>query len=127
MDLYRFDDDLHIAIQGPCDCDTALETFEQCYAIGCASYDSGEDAVAATSFGLSKSETDFIEASCHGVDSVTVHSDRICYPSRLSRYFALNRHFDIKAGMTRAKEVISDYFNMKREAFEAKYANFRVR
>ncbi len=127
MDLYRFDRNLHIAEQGQCDCDSALETFEQFYANGCASYNSGEDAVAATSFGLSRSQTDFIEISCHGQDSIAIHSDRICYPSRLSRYFALNRHFDIKAGMTRAKEVISDYFNMKREAFEAKYANFRVR
>ncbi len=127
MDLYRFDRDLHVLEQGPCDRDAALEIFEQCYGKGCASYNSGEDAVAATSFGLSKSETDFIEISCHGPDSVTVHSDRICYPSRPSRYFALKQHFNIKVDKTGAREVITDYFNMEREAFEHKYANFLVR
>jgi hypothetical protein len=52
MDLYCFDRDLHVVEQGQCDCDAALKTFERCYVNGCASYDSGEDAAAATSFGL---------------------------------------------------------------------------
>ncbi len=127
MDLYRFDRDLHVLEQGSCDCDVSLETFEQCYANGFASYGSGEDAVAATSFGLSRSQTDFIEISCHGQDSITIHSDRICYPSRLSKTFALKQHFDIKVNRTGAREVIRDYFNMEREAFEHKYAHFLVR
>ena len=58
MDLYRFDRDLHVVEQGHCDCDGALETFEECYLNGCESYDSGEDAVAVTSFGLGTKKGD---------------------------------------------------------------------
>ncbi len=123
MNLYRFDSHLHIIEQGQCDCDAALETFERCYVDGCASYDSAEDAYAATSFGLSRSRTDFIEISCHGRDSVTVHSDRLCYPSRLSRYFGLKQHLYIKGDKTLGAEIIRDYFTMERQAFEAKYAD----
>jgi len=127
MDLYRFGRDLHVVEQGQCDCDAALETFERCYLNGRASYDSGEDAVVATSFGLSRSRQDFIELSCHGEDSVTVHSDRLYYPSWLSRYFGLKHHFYIKGDKARGTEIIRDYFSMERQAFEAKYADFLCR
>ncbi len=127
MDLYRFGHNLHILEQGQCDCDSALVTFEQCCQNGFTSFDSGEDAIAATSFGLSISRTDFIEISCHGHDSVTVHSDRLCYPSRLSKTFALKRHFLIKGDKAKGVEIIRDYFNMERQVFEAKYAYFLCR
>ncbi len=123
VDLYGFDRTLHVVKMGQCECDTALVTFEQCYGNGLSSYDSGEDALAATSFGLSRSEKDFIEISCHGLESVTVHSDRLCYPSRLGKTFGLKRHFFIKADKSRAVEIIHNYFSMERQAFEAKYAN----
>lgn len=124
MDLYRFDHNLHIVEQGQCDCGTALATFEQCYQNCFTSYDSGEDAMAATSFGLSISTTDFIEISCHGHDSMTVHSDRLCYPSRLSKTFALKQHFFIKRDKAKGAEIIRDYFSVDRQAFEVKYAEF---
>jgi len=123
IDLYRFDRTLHIVKMGECDCDTALATFEQCYGNGFSSYDSGEDALAATSFGLSRSEKDFIEISCHGLESVTVHSDRLCHRSRLSKSFSLKRHFFIKADKRRGVEIICNYFGMELQAFEAKYAH----
>jgi hypothetical protein len=127
MDLYRFDRNLHIVEKNECDSNAAFETFEQCYLNGCVSYDSAEDAYVATSFGLSRTMTDFIEVSCNGHDSVTVHSDRLCYPSRLSRYLGLKHHFYIKGDKTRGMETIRDYFSMDREAFEAKYADFLCR
>ena len=127
MNLYRFDRGLHILEQGQCDCKAALETFEQCYVNGCASYDSAEDAYAATSFGLWMSPKDFIEISCHGDDSVTVHSDRLYYRSRLSKYFGLKHSFHIKGDKGMGAEIIRDYFGMERQAFEAKYADFLCR
>ncbi len=127
MDLYRFDRNLHVVEMGHCDCKTALATFEQCYENGFASYDSGEDALADTSFGLSRSEKDFIEISCHGKDSVTVHSDRLCYPSRLSKTLAVNHHFFIKADKKMALEIIRNYFDLERDAFETEYKNFLCR
>ncbi len=127
MDLYRFDLDLHVVEQGQCDYDAALATFEQCYLNSFTSYDSGEDAIVATSFGLSKSKRDFIEFSFHGLDSVTVHSDRLSYPTRLGKYLSLKQHFYIKGDKARGAEIMRDYFNMERDAFEAKYADFLCR
>jgi len=127
MDLYRFDRNLHVAEQGQCDCDAALATFERCYENGFRSYGSGEDAMVATSFGLSRSGADFIEISCHGQESVTVHSDRLCYPSWLSRTFSLRNHFFIKGGKAKGMEIIRDYFSRERQGFEAKYADFLCR
>jgi len=127
MDLYRFDRDLHVIEKGQCDLDAVLETFEQCYLNGFASYDSGEDAYAATSFGLSRSRTDFIELSCHGHDSMTVHSDRLCYPSRLSKYFGLKHSFYIKGDKAMGVEIMRDYFSLGRQTFEDKYADFLCR
>jgi hypothetical protein len=127
IDLYRFDRTLHVVSMSQCDCETALATFEQCYKNGFASYDSGEDASAATSFGLSRSEKDFIEVSCHGQESATVHSARLCYPSGLSKTFALKHHFFIKADKTKGVEIIRNYFGMERSGFEAQYKNFLCR
>ncbi len=124
MNLYRFDSHLHIVEQGQCNRDTALEAFERCYMNGCASHASAEEAYAATSFGLSKSHGDFIEISCHGHDYVTVHSDRLCYPSRLRRYLALKRSLFVKGDKAMGAEIIRDYFAMERPAFEARYAEF---
>jgi hypothetical protein len=127
MRLYRFDRNLHVVEQGQCDCQTGLETFERCYENGLISYDSGENGMAATSFGLSRSRTDFIEISCHGQDKVTVHSDRLSYPSQMSKTFGLKRHFFMKGDKTKGIEIIQAYFNMERQAFEAKYAYFLCR
>lgn len=123
MDLYRFDRNLHIVEQGQCDCDAALETFEQCYKNGCTSYDSGENAYAATTFGLSRSQTDFIEISCNGHNSILVCSDRLCYPSQFKKIFSLKHSFHIKSDKAKGAEIIREYFSMERQQFEAKYAD----
>ena len=127
MNLYRFDLDLRIVEKGQCDCAGGMATFEECYVNSLKSYKSGEEAVAATSFGLSKSNTDFIELSCHGHDSITAHSDRLCYSSRLSKTFGLKHHFLIKGNKPQGLEIIQDYFSMERPAFEAKYVDFLCR
>ncbi len=125
MNLYRFDSHLHIVEQGQCNRDTALEAFERCYMNGCAAaHASAEEAYAATSFGLSRSQADFIEISCHGQDCVTVHSDRLCYPSRLRRYLALKRCLFVKGDKVMGARIIRDYFAIRRPAFEARYAEF---
>ncbi len=125
--IYRFDRDLHVVEQRQCDCAAALETFEQCYLNGLASYNEAEDAMVATSFGLSRSRTDFIEVSCNGRDSVTIHTDRLCYPSWLSKYFSYKHHLCIEGDKVKGVEIIRDYFSMERESFEAKYADFLCR
>ena len=125
--LYRFENNLHIAEQGECDCATALKTFEQCYQDGLASYRSGEAAMVATTLGLSRSKADFIEVSCNGNNAVSVHSDRLFYPSALKKAFSSKHHFFIKGDKDKATEVIRDYFTLDREQFEAKYEAFLSR
>ncbi len=127
MNLYRFDRDLHIVEKGQCDSGGALVVYEECYENGLKSYDSGEEAMSSTSFGLSRSDEDFIELSCHGYDSITVHSDRLHYPSRLSKAIGLKHHLFIKGDKTKGREIIQDFFGLERQEFEAKYADFLCR
>jgi len=127
MNLYRFDRNLQIVEKGQCDYASALVLYEECFENGLRSYDSGEEAMSLTSFGLSKSNEDFIELSCHGHDSITVHSDRLHYSSRLSKAFGLKRHFFIKGDKAKGKEIIQDFFGLTRQEFEAKYAGFLCR
>ena len=125
--LYRFDNNLHIVEQGECDCAMALKTLEQCYQNGLASYRSGEEAMVAASLGLSRSKADFIEVSCNGKDAVSVHSDRLSYPSPLKKVFSSKHHFFIKGDKDKGIEVIRDYFTLDRQQFEAKYEAFLSR
>lgn len=127
MDLYRYDRNLRIVGKGQCDCVSALVVYEECFENGLKSYDSGEEAISSTSFGLSKSNKDFIELSCHGCDSIAVNSDRLHYPSWLSKTFGLKHHFFIKGDKTKGKEIIQDYFGLTRQEFEGKYADFQCR
>ena len=125
--LYRFDSNLQIVEQGECDCDTALRTFEQCDQNSLCTYKSGEEAMAATSFGLSKSKDDFIEISCNGSNAVSIHSDRLCYPSSLNKAFSSKHHFFIQGDRDKGMEVIRDYFSLDRLQFEDKYKAFLSR
>ena len=125
--LYRFDSTLRIAEQGECDCETALRTFHQCNQNSLSTYKSGEEAMVATSLGLSKSKEDFIEISCNGNNAVSIHSDRLCYPSSLNKAFSLKHHFFIQGDKDKGMEVIRDYFSLDRLQFEAKYQAFLSR
>ncbi|MBN1910913.1 MAG: hypothetical protein JW818_14300 [Pirellulales bacterium] len=127
MNLYCFDRELNVIELGKGDCSTALERFEQCYLNGQTTYEYGEEAIAATTFGISRSDEDYLEISCHGMDQVTLSSDRLCYPSLLSRLFSLKKQLSIDTNKETAKAVISDYFTMQREAFEEKYSGYLCR
>jgi hypothetical protein len=105
----------------------ALATFEECYENSLAHYDSGEEAMAATTFGISKSKADFIEPSCHGLNLVTVHSDRLCYSSSMAKIFSSKHSLRIEGDKAMGVTVIRDYFELDREAFEAKYSGFLSR
>ena len=119
--LYRFNSDLQTVEQGECDCNMALKTLEQCDQNSLRTYKSGEEAITDTSFGLSKSKDDFIEISCNGNNAVSIHSDRLCYPSSLNKVFNLKHHFLIQGGKDKGMEVIRDYFGLDRVQFENKY------
>jgi hypothetical protein len=127
MDSYRFDRNHNLVENGRCELNAAITLFEECCQNGLKHYESGEEAIAATSFGLSHSEADFIEITCTGTNCVMVHSDRLHFPSGLSKAFTSKRHIRIDGGRSIGLEVIQDYFKMNRQEFETKYHNFLCR
>jgi hypothetical protein len=127
MNLYQFDRDQRIVKRGQCDHRTAQAMYEECYENGLKSYYSGEEAMSRTSFGLSKSNEDFIEVSCNGYNSIAVHSDRLHYPSRMSKFLGTKKHLFIKGDKSKGEEIIRNFFDLERQEFEAKYSEFLCR
>ncbi len=126
--LYEFEEpDLSVVDRGECDLKQALAKFEECYKRGLVNYQSAESAMAATSFGLNRSESDFIEISCNGEHSVLIYSDRLFYSSKLARWFGTSRHLEIKGNKELGYTAIDDYFRLDRAAFESKYLSFICR
>ena len=121
MKLYRFDRSLHIVESGDCDLPRALQILRECYDRGLKTYNSAEEAISETNLGLQSSEQDFIEITGHGFDSVVVHSDRLFFPSSLSRLFSLKKHLGISGTLGTITQVIQDYARLKREQFEKKH------
>lgn len=127
VSLYRFEHNLEIVEKGECDCGQALALLDECYSKDLHTFNSSEDAASATSFGLSKSDEDFIEISCDGNGNVSVHSDRIHYPSWISKRMSLKNHLYIKGEKESATRVIRDFYQLERQAFEEKYAKHLCR
>ena len=96
INLYRFDHNLDIVEKGECDCAQAYALLDECHGKELRSFNSSEVAASTTSFGLSKSDEEFIEISCDGNGIVSVHSDRIHYPSWISKKLSLKKHLYIK-------------------------------
>lgn len=119
--LYRFDRDLKLKELGSCDVARALQTLRECYDRGLKRYVSDEEAISETSFGLRRSDTDFIEITCNGADSIAVHSDRLVFPSKLSGVFSPKKHLAISGNLSVVTEVVRDYSELTREQFEEKY------
>jgi hypothetical protein len=128
MKLYGFDArTLATVEETECSLSVALRRFEACYDRGLARYQSVEAAISATSFGLYRSEEDFIEISCNGKDDVLIHSDRLFYSSGFARWFTTKQHLGIKSDRFHCGQVIKDYFELERRAFESAYSQFTCR
>jgi len=123
MNLYRKNHALSIVDHGPCDEERALAELKSFFDAGLQTYDSGEEALEKSTFGLSRSEEDFLEASCTG-HAVDFYSDRLVIPAGLASLFAGKKHFWISVGRVQAEEVIRDYFRLPRAAFEETYQSF---
>ena len=119
--LYRFDRNLRPVELGTCDVARALQMLRECYERGLKSYVNGEEAISETSFGLQRSEADFVEITCNGADSVAVHSDRLVFPSKLAGVFSLKKHLAISGGLSLVTQVVQSYMELNREQFEEKY------
>lgn len=127
INLYRFDENIDIVDKGSCERGAALAILDNCFEKDLNTFKSVEKAMSETSFGLSKSEQDFIEVSCDGNGLVSVHSDRLYYSSWVSRTFGFKHHFHINGEKDKIKNVIQDFYQMERQAFEGKYSGFLCR
>jgi hypothetical protein len=128
MTIYGFHpQSLEIIDGGECDLASVLERFELCYDAGLQKSATGELAVASSSFGVWRSDSDFIEVACNGHESVAIHSDRLFFPSTLSRLFARKQRFSISGDRHLAISAITDYFALERDAFEIRYSKFICR
>lgn len=85
-------------------------------------FENGDLAMEQTCFCISRDKRDFLQVNCDGRDTVWFISDRLDYDmnfllrilcSKTLMAFGGNREIGIK--------VISDYFQLSRESFEAKY------
>ena len=126
MNLYSFGVK-GVIERGTCDLAGALDELKGCHSRGLLYYAHAEEAIEKTSFGLCKTEKDFIEVSCDDPDSVSIHSDRLHYSSLFSRMVALKAHLSICGSMDMAEAVIGDYYELDRKAFELKYSKFACR
>ena len=127
MKLYRLGRALSIVELVECDEDRAVGELKCAYEAGLTTYDSGEEALEKTGFGLFRSEADFLEASCNGLDSISFHSDRLIFPSKITSIFSMKQRFSIPADRVKGEQVIRDYFRMPRETFEATYQAYVTR
>jgi hypothetical protein len=127
VQLYRFDANLHIVEKGVITLQDALVLLHECQDAARSSYESGEEAMAATSFGLTRTESDFLEVSCNGPDQVGFHTDfihaAVVQTSFWKRLFNRQNSIDWECDDTLAERVVADYFQLARLDFETKYSN----
>ena len=97
INIYKFDKDLQIVELGKGNLDKINELLEESLSNSNKTYEHGEDTIAATSFGISKTNKDFIEIGCHGDNEITIHTDRLFYGSKWSKIFSPKQHLFIKA------------------------------
>ncbi|ATC64083.1 hypothetical protein CMV30_09025 [Nibricoccus aquaticus] len=127
MKIYKQDRSLSLVELGDCDEQRALSELRTVYDAGLKTYVSGEESLEKTTFGLSRSDQDFLEIMCAGHDAIEFHSDRLCFQSSFSRLFSAKRRFAIPADRPTADKVVCDYFRKTRDEFEATYAKFITR
>lgn len=125
--LLKYDTNLDLIDQGACDEGRALEELHAAHAAGLQRYDSGEEAVAKSSFVLSRSESDFLRIDCNGDTEIDIDSDRLIYPSKVSRIFSTMSRISLRVDRIGAEEMIRDYLEMSRAEFEAEYQPFFCR
>lgn len=125
--LYRYNTELKIVELGWCDAKEIDEVLQESIINSSRKYESGEEVIAKTSFGLSKTEEDFIEINCQGKLEINVYTDRLIFNSLLKKIFSKKRHFDIKTNAENINGLIHQYVNSSRETFEAEYSQFLCR
>ncbi len=127
VNLYRFNTELKIVELGSCDTRKLNEILQESIVNSNQIYESGEEAIVKTSFGLSKTAEDFIEIHCQRNSEISVYSDRLVFDSVFKKIFSTKIHFNIKTNTENIRNLIHQYINSNREFFESEYNQFLCR
>ncbi len=125
MMLYEFQPDLSIRERGQASLDDALDELMRRAQAAAKTYATGEEAMVATSFGVCRDERDFLEISCNSVVEVHFHTDRLLPAQGWRRWFTRHSCLDVTCGLNQARQILSNYFCLPREAFERATATAR--
>jgi hypothetical protein len=119
---YSLDSNLKGVDQAPVDLARAREIAEEYYARGLQSYVSGEEAVAATMFGFSRSPSVFIEICVNGASEISYtfeYSDPAA--SWLRKVFGGTYRFEtVLPSKSELLQRIEEFFSMSAPALKAK-------
>jgi hypothetical protein len=86
-------------------------------------FENGDLAMEQTCFCISRDKRDFLQVNCDGLDIAWFISDRLNYEMNfLLRIFCNKTAMAFGGNREIGIQVISDYFELSRESFEAKYA-----
>ena len=128
LELHRFNESTSLVSHGQIDVEGAAH--ELCAAAERAAipYVSGEEAMAQTSFTVSRDRKDFLQINCDGPDDIWFLSDRLVSPSSLlARIFNGKTTLAFRCDLRGAERVLRQYFERNREAFESLYSEAYVR
>ncbi len=118
MMLYEFQPDLSLRERGQTSLEDALDELMRRAQAAAKSYATGEEAMVATSFGVCRDERDFLEISCNSITEVHFHTDRLVPGQGWKRWFTRHSCLDVTCDLNQARQVLSNYFCLSREAFE---------
>jgi hypothetical protein len=118
MILYQFQEDLSIRERGQTSLEDALNELTRRAQAAAKTYAKGEEAMAATAFGVCRDERDFLEITCNSASEVHCHTDRLLPRRGWKSWLARQSSIDVTCDLDQARKVLSDYFRLPREAFE---------
>ena len=131
MRLYGYDIDLQVVELGEATPEAIEEQIERCAQNASRTYESAEEHMMDTSFGISRSDGDFdfLDISWVGQDLIMIYSDRVCYPKGFfRRLFCGKSTLEIRArNLTVLRQILEDYTSSTRSEFEEKYSDWYAR
>jgi len=121
MEMHTLDSELNEVSAGKVDIDKTIEQLSKVSKNGARKYESAEEAISLTCFTVSRDNKDYLRIECHSESEVHFSSDRCSYNvGWFKRIFAKDK-IQFRSSLSKAEQVISDYFNLGRTDFEAKY------
>jgi len=119
---YTIGPDLEIRERGPLELPHALDVVDKHFSILKAHYSSGEQAIAATTFGFARSEDDFIEICVHSADNVSFTTELPASGGWLNRLRGTFRRELKLASRDALRALVTSYFTITQDEFRSRLA-----